>query len=217
MKATIYSSTSTFKQCHASLQAHYKIGRSAALMRNSAGSASMVQELKQDQGYQQIYKECGRLYVNQRGVANPAGKDPHDNTEQATFDVDDLVRMAEESVASADPLVARDWSMHISMCLMCGRGDDARYRLLCELTEPKYRSCIGGFWRRAAVGGSRVIRVWWGAAGWTGWGVAAGMWVGSGQGGWGQQGRGGGAAKASRPVCEAWGRRQCRGLLQVHG
>lgn len=114
-------------------------------MRGSAGSASMVEELKKDQGYQQIYKECGRLYVIERGVANPAGKDPHDNTEQATFDVDELVRMAEECVTSSDPLVARDWSMHISMCLMCGRGDDARYRLLCELTEPKYRSCIGGF------------------------------------------------------------------------
>ncbi len=56
---------------------------------------------------------------------------------------DDLVKIADYSLASPKPLDARDLSMVLAMSFTAGRGDDVRERRLCELTPPLLRTCIG--------------------------------------------------------------------------
>lgn len=56
---------------------------------------------------------------------------------------DDLVKIADYSLASPNALEARDLSMVLAMSFTAGRGDDVRERRLCELTPPLLRTCIG--------------------------------------------------------------------------
>lgn len=56
---------------------------------------------------------------------------------------DDLVKIADYSLASPNTLDARDLSMVLAMSFTAGRGDDVRERRLCELTPPLLRTCIG--------------------------------------------------------------------------
>ena len=150
-----HTSSSALKGCHAALQAHYAKGkRLAALHARSSGKTApaMPSNLLTDDGYQQIYLECQRLFVVERGPTNAACKDPHDNTEQATFDLDELVRIAKQAIASSDTKDARDWSMLSFQNGSCGRGDDTRNLKVPELCEPKYRSCLGeSSWGSCAV------------------------------------------------------------------
>jgi hypothetical protein len=141
-----HTSESALKGCHSALQAQYDTGKQLARLhaRSSGGEVpDMPTDLLKDNGYKQIYQECKRLFVAERGVANPARRDPHDNTEQATFDLDELVQIAKHAVGSEDTRCCRDWSMWSFQSFMAGRGDDTRHRTLPELCEPKYRSCIG--------------------------------------------------------------------------
>ena len=137
---TEWKSDSVLKQCHAALQAQHDRGQLLAMQRDASRSRT---KLLDDQAYKSIYKQCKDRFVIKRGEPLPPGMDPQDNTEQATFNLDQFAELALEGLRSSDPLVARDISMLISMSLMCGRGDDARYRLLSELCEPKHRQCIG--------------------------------------------------------------------------
>jgi hypothetical protein len=56
---------------------------------------------------------------------------------------DDLVKIADHSLASPKAIDARDLSMLLAMSFTAGRGDDVRERRLCELTPPLLRTCIG--------------------------------------------------------------------------
>lgn len=100
-------------------------------------------QLQQDPLYRRTYKECQALYKVQPNQPLPQGVDPQDNSEQATFTIDELVKIQHHLLPSGDPKDARDSSMLLWMSMTCGRGDDARPRRLCELTEPKLRSSIG--------------------------------------------------------------------------
>lgn len=71
------------------------------------------------------------------------GQDPQDNTFETCFSEDDLMRMAEAALASDDPLMLRNWCMHIWQCLTVGRGEDMRERHLNELLAPKFLNSIG--------------------------------------------------------------------------
>lgn len=100
-------------------------------------------QLQSDSFYKRKYEECQALCKVQPGQPMPAGMDPQDNTEQATFTLDELVKLCNRLLVSKDWRAARDLSMLLWMCMTCGRGDDARPRRLCELTEPKRRGTIG--------------------------------------------------------------------------
>lgn len=109
----------------------------------SSSSNARALKLQDDSYYKHIYERCAALYKVQPDKPLPAGMDPQDNSEQATFTYDELLQIADEMLGSDDPKDARDFSMFLWMCMTCGRGDDARPRRLCELTEPKLRSSIG--------------------------------------------------------------------------
>lgn len=108
----------------------------------SAGSSTAYTKLQDDAFYHLTYAKCASLYKIQPNKPLPAGLDPQDNSEQATT-YDELVKICDDLLRSEDPKDARDYSALLWMCMTCGRGDDARLRRLCELTEPKLRSVIG--------------------------------------------------------------------------
>ena len=100
-------------------------------------------KIQDDPIYKSVYNKCKALYKIQPNKPLPPGLDPQDNSEQATFTVDELVKIADCLLSSDDPKDARDLSMLLWMCMTCGRGDDAWPRRLADLTEPKLRSSIG--------------------------------------------------------------------------
>lgn len=108
-----------------------------------AGSSTAYTMLQDDAFYKHTFAKCAALYKIQPNKPLPAGLDPQDNSEQATFTYDELVKICDDLLRSEDPKAARDLSTLLWMCMTCGRGDDARPRRLCELTEPKLRSVIG--------------------------------------------------------------------------
>lgn len=73
----------------------------------------------------------------------PPGQDPHDNTINTTFTLDDLMEMAEHLMQKGGFLSERDLSMLLCQCVTCGRGDDVRARHLNELMKPLFRRSIG--------------------------------------------------------------------------
>jgi hypothetical protein len=89
-----------------------------------------------------MHKRCKALYKPQRGEV-PPGVDPHKNTLQATFSLDEYVALVRDRLASPTELDARDLSMTMCMAQMAGRGDDMRWRLVSELYEPYARRSIG--------------------------------------------------------------------------
>jgi hypothetical protein len=115
----------------------------AAHVAGSSSSDTSGRLLQHDVFYKETSDKCVALYKVQPNKPLPAGVDPQDNSEQSTFTFDELVKIADDLMSSKDPKDARDLSMLLWMCMTCGRGDDARPRRLCELTEPKLRSSIG--------------------------------------------------------------------------
>lgn len=129
--------------------------RQAAAALAAATSMEPKELLKVGGVYREMYSRCQDMFKIHRGQPLPAGLDPQDNSQQATFTRDELIKICDELLGSEDPLDARDLSMILAMCLMCGRGDDARERRLCELTEPMQRTCIGEcLWPHLVVAGS---------------------------------------------------------------
>lgn len=135
---------------------------------NASSSSATVKKLQQDPFYKYTYEKCAAQYKIQPNKPLPPGVDPQDNSEQATFTYDELVKIADALLRSPEPKDARDLSMLLWMCMTCGRGDDARPRRLCELTEPKLRSSIGErqlwVWHAACHtrgGGGECVCVWW--------------------------------------------------------
>lgn len=100
-------------------------------------------QLQSNSFYRLKHEQCKALYKVEPGKPLPAGMDPQDNTEQATFTLDELVKLCDMLLVSKEWRASRDLSMLLWMCNTCGRGDDARPRRLCELTEPKHRATIG--------------------------------------------------------------------------
>ena len=93
--------------------------------------------------YKEVYRQCQALFKRQAGTVLPDELDPQDNSLTATFNRDQLVKMADTLLSSQQPSDARDHSMLLSMSHTAGRGDDLRERRLCELTPPLLRTCIG--------------------------------------------------------------------------
>jgi hypothetical protein len=108
-----------------------------------ASSSTACGKLQDEAFYKHTYDKCASLYKVQPNKPLPPGLDPQDNSEQATFTYDELTKICDDLLRSDDPKDARDLSTLLWMCMTCGRGDDARPRRLCELTEPKLRSVIG--------------------------------------------------------------------------
>ena len=117
----------------------------AAHIAGSHSSNSNGRLLQHDVFYKDTLDKCTALYKVQPNKPLPAGLDPQDNSEQSTFTYDELHKIADDLLSSTDFKDTRDLSMLLWMCMTCGRGDDARPRRLCELTEPKLRSSIGGY------------------------------------------------------------------------
>jgi hypothetical protein len=137
----VWTSNSVLKSCHSALQAHYQrcqVGEAAR-----KGRPKGQRQLQDDVGYKQVYDECKACFKVKRGQPLPGKMDPHDNTQQATFSMDEHFKICAEAAGSPDPLVARDLSQYLACTSMCGRGDDARERRLCELCEPRLRASIG--------------------------------------------------------------------------
>jgi hypothetical protein len=122
---------------------HKRPMAAAAGVAGSSSSATSVLDLQQDVYYKHIHDKCAALYKVQPNKPLPPGLDPQDNSEQATFTFDELYKIADALLGSEDPKDTRDLSMLLWMCQTCGRGDDARPRRICELTEPKLRCSIG--------------------------------------------------------------------------
>jgi hypothetical protein len=104
--------------------------------------AAEEHKLKGFLGYKLVFGQCSDRFKHKRDDPLPK-VDPHANTLQATYSLDEYVMIVQRGTSSADPLDARDLSMFISMAQMVGRGDDARCRLVSELYEPYARRCIG--------------------------------------------------------------------------
>lgn len=115
----------------------------AAGIPGSTEEAAAATTLRDNPFYSAIYKEAQAMFKIQPNKPLPAGLDPQDNSEQDTFSLDELYKLADRLLQSSDPKDARDLSMLLWMAFTCGRGDDARPRKLPELTEPKQRSSIG--------------------------------------------------------------------------
>lgn len=141
--AVEYRSDASFKKTHAALaQLYHKRGQALAATGSRNGSA-VGTKLLDDAMYKAAYKECQGRYKVQPSKPLPANMDPQDNSLQDTFDLDDLVKIASEKIASSTSKDARDLSMLLWMCWSCGRGDDCRPRKLCELMRPMSRRTIG--------------------------------------------------------------------------
>jgi len=129
-----YSSDASFKKTHAALaQLYQKRGQALAASDSRSKSGPGTAKLLDDAMYKAAYKECQGSYKVQPSKPLPGNMDPQDNSLQDTFDLDDLVKIASEKIASSSTKDARDLSMLLWMCWSCGRGDDCRPRKLCEL------------------------------------------------------------------------------------
>jgi hypothetical protein len=136
-----FRSDSTFSLCHSALQSYYDSCRTAAAAAEG-DRAAKARKLQDFLSYKQVFKQCKDHFKHKRGQLLP-NVDPHANTLQATFDLDEFVKIVQHGIASTSYVDARDLSMFVSMAQMVGRGDDTRCRLVSELYEPYARRCIG--------------------------------------------------------------------------
>lgn len=105
--------------------------------------AAQEHKLKAYLTYKEVYRQCQEHFKPKRGALLPL-VDPHANTLQATYSLDEYIKIVQHGTASSSCLDARDLSMFISQTQMVGRSDDTRTRMVCELYEPYARKCIGG-------------------------------------------------------------------------
>lgn len=66
-----------------------------------------------------------------------------DNTLQDTYTEDELLQVVQPLAKSANPKDKATLSLLLFSSYSAGRGDDARERLMCELSEPLQRDTIG--------------------------------------------------------------------------
>lgn len=153
---TVFKSDSMFKRVHSYLQAMWGMRGVAVRLHQHKGKQSRQQQQQQqhsgrgllsDPVYQLVYKRCQALYKPQKGVqrVDAAGEplDPQNYCQETTFSEDELVRIADHLISSADPRDAQQMAMMLLMVGTAGRGDDCRERFVCEFLPPMLRRCIG--------------------------------------------------------------------------
>lgn len=137
---TLYTSVSTLKSVHSALQKALDRGQ---MTRQKLQQQLHVQKLAQNAVYKAIYRKCKDLFTVKQGEALPQGLDPHSNTGESTFSLDQLVKMCGHLMKKADWRAARNLSMLLWQCLTCGRGDDVRERRFNEIQAPQRRDSTG--------------------------------------------------------------------------
>lgn len=140
-----------FKRAHGCMQALWRMHGIASRLQRCGVQMQQLAATKGglllDPVYQSVYKRCQALFKKQKGTCTT---DPRDHTQQSTFTEDELVKIIDEVLPSLDYKDARDLAMLLLMVVTAGRGDDCRWRRICELLQPILRTCIG-----ESINGSR--------------------------------------------------------------